>query len=97
MAMNLETLRKQYKKQIMAIAKKCHVSHIRVCGSVARGDAHKNSDIDFVVHIEPGAGFSIGGLYWKLEKLLGCKVDIIPDTSIHWTIRERILKEAVPL
>jgi uncharacterized protein len=94
---NIELLRQKYKKQIIAIAEKCHVGNIRVFGSVARGDARADSDIDFLVHIEPDAGFSIGGLYWQLEELLGCKVDIVPDTSIHWAIRERILKEAVPL
>lgn len=95
--MNLETLRQTYKEQIIALAKNCHVGNIRVFGSVARGDAREDSDVDFLVHIEPNAGFSLGRLYWQLEELLGCKVDIVPDSSIHWTIRERILKEAVPL
>jgi predicted nucleotidyltransferase len=97
MVMNLEILRQKYKKQIMAIAKNCHVGDIRVFGSVARGDARDDSDVDFLVHVEPEAGFSVGGLYWQLEELLGCKVDIVPDSSIHWAIRDRILKEAVPL
>lgn len=95
--MNLELLRSKYKKQIIDIANECHVNNIRVFGSVARGDAQENSDVDFLVHLEPEAGFSIGGLYWQLEALLGCKVDIVPDNSIHWAIRERILNEAVPL
>jgi predicted nucleotidyltransferase len=53
--------------------------------------------VDFLVHPQPGAGFSIGRLYWQLEELLGCKVDIILDTSIHPVIREQVLKEAVLL
>lgn len=95
--MNLDILRRDYKTQILTIAHKCHVGNIRVFGSVARGDEREDSDIDFLVHVEPEAGFSIGGLYWQLEELLGCKVDIVPDSSIHWAVRERILKEAVPL
>jgi len=71
--------------------------NIRVFGSVARGNAKEDSDIDFLFHPEPGAGFSIGGFYWQLEELLGCKVDVIPDTCIHWAIRSRILNEAMPL
>jgi uncharacterized protein len=95
--LDIETLRRNYKEQIISTAKKCHVGNVRVFGSVARGDANEDSDIDFLVHIEPGAGFSIGGLYWQLEELLGCKVDIVSDTSLHWTVRDKILNEAIPL
>jgi predicted nucleotidyltransferase len=49
------------------------------------------------VHPLPGAGFSIGGLGWQLEELLGRRVDIVLDTSIHHHIKDRILNEAQPL
>lgn len=95
--MNLRTLRTKYKREILAIAELCHAENIRVFGSVARNDAKTNSDIDFLVHMQPGAGFSLGGLQWRLEELLKQKVDIVPDTSLHHSIREKILSEAVPL
>ncbi len=95
--MNLTTLRTKYKHEILDIARLCHAENIRIFGSVARGEATKTSDIDFLVHMQPGAGFSIGGLQWRLEELLKHKVDVVPDTSLHHLLREKILEEAVPL
>lgn len=95
--MDIETLRTKHKSRILEIAKDCHVENIRIFGSVARGDAGVESDVDFLVHPKPGAGFSIGGFYWQMEELLECPVDVVLDTSVHWALRERIFKEAVPL
>ncbi len=95
--MHLSVLRQKYKEPILNIAKICHVSNVRIFGSVARGEENDASDIDFLVHIEPEAGFSIGGLYWRLEELLGCPVDVVSDNSLHPVIRDKILQEAVPL
>jgi predicted nucleotidyltransferase len=95
--MNLKTLRTKYKREILVIAELCHAENVRVFGSVARNEATVDSDIDFLVHMQPGSGFSLGGLQWRLEALLKQKVDIVPDTSIHHSIREKILSEAVPL
>jgi len=95
--MNLSVLRTKYKHEILRIARSCHAENIRVFGSVARNEENDTSDIDFLVHMQPGTGFSIGGLQWRLEALLNQKVDIVPDTSIHPSIREKILSEAVAL
>ena len=95
--MNLQTLRTKYKKDILEIAAICNAESIKVFGSVARGDNDNDSDIDFLVHMKPNTGFSIGGIGWRLEKLLGRKVDVVPDTSLHWSLKDQILKEAVAL
>ena len=95
--MNLKTLRTKYRRKILTIAELCHAENIRVFGSVARNEEKTNSDIDFLVHMQPGTGFTLGGLQWRLEELLKQKVDIVPDTSLHHSIREKILSEAVPL
>lgn len=94
--MDLKILR-QYKPQILEIAKECAIENIRVFGSVARGEATEDSDIDLLVHVLPEAGLKIGRFQWKLEALLACKIDIVPDSSLHWYIRERVLQEALPL
>jgi predicted nucleotidyltransferase len=94
--MNISTIRR-HKTEIIAIATKCNAENIRLFGSVARGEARVDSDVDFLVHMKHGSGFCIGGLKWRLEELLSCKVDIIPDTSIHPFLRDKILKEAVEL
>ena len=58
----------------------------------------EKSDIDFLV--EAGSETSRwfpAGLILDLEELLGCKVDVVTQHALHWYIRERIIKEAVPL
>ena len=95
--MDIQTLRTKYKKDILAIATLCNAESIKVFGSVARGENTKDSDIDFLVHMKPNTGLSIGGIQWRLEELLGRKVDVVPDTSLHWSLKDRILKEAVLL
>lgn len=94
--MTLDELRAQYKDQILAIAAKHHASNVRVFGSVARGDAKPDSDIDFLVHPEENCGlFELGGLYYDLEQLFGRKIDVVPDNVVIY--HASILKEAVPL
>ena len=95
--MNLLMLKTNYRSQILAIAKECNVENIRLFGSIARGDAHDDSDIDFLVRMRPNSGFGIGRLKWRLEELLHTRVDIVTEKSLHHTIRDRILKEAVTL
>lgn len=95
--MNIDTLRKVYKKEIITIATLCNAENIRIFGSVAKNTATSTSDIDFLVHMKPGSGFCLGGLKWRLEELLDCRVDVVPDTSLHPFIKQQILAEAVPL
>jgi len=47
--MHLSVLRQKYKEPILNIAKICHVSNVRIFGSVARGEENDASDIDFLV------------------------------------------------
>ena len=76
-----------------------HGAHsIRVFGSVARRQDDSDSDIDFLVEMEPGRSlFDLGGLLMELEKLLNTKVDIVTERGLKERIRERVLNEAVPL
>ena len=94
----LETLRSQYRDQILTSAAAHKAGNIRVFGSVVRGEATETSDVDFLAHFKKGASlFDVAGLTNDLSNLLGVKVDVIPDDSIHWFIRDKILKESVPL
>ena len=95
--MNIEILRRDYRNKILEIANICHAEDIRVFGSSARGEAKIDSDIDFLVHMKPDAGLGLCGLQWRLEELLKTKVDVVPDDNLHPRIKDRILKEAVPL
>ena len=67
-------------------------------GSVARGSADEGSDIDLLVDMEPGRSLlDLGGLWSDLNELLGIKVDVVTDNGLRESIRERVLREAVPL
>ncbi len=86
------------REEILRIAARHGARNVRVFGSVARGEAGEQSDIDLLVDVGPGrTPFFPGGLLADLEELLGCKVDVVTAEGLHWYIRDRVLKEAVPL
>ncbi|MBC7317199.1 MAG: nucleotidyltransferase domain-containing protein, partial [Chloroflexi bacterium] len=63
-----------------------------------RGEADEESDIDFLVEMEAGRSlFDLGGLQYELEQLLGRPVDVVTERGLKARIRERVLKETVPL
>jgi hypothetical protein len=80
---------------IVDIAKKYGASNVRVFGSLARGESHAASDIDFLVDIEKDRSYlDLGGLLTELQDLLGVSVDIVTPESLHWYLRDQILREA---
>jgi predicted nucleotidyltransferase len=86
------------KDQILAIAARHGASNVRVFGSVARGTAQPDSDIDFLIQLDPGRSlFDLGGLLMDLQHLLNRKVDVVTEKGLHWYIRDRVLKEAQAL
>ncbi len=93
----LKKLQTEYRSQILEIASQCNAESIRVFGSVARGDNQEASDVDFLVHMKPDSGFCMGGLQWRLEALLNCRVDIISDGSLNPMTKQKILQEAKDL
>ncbi|MBC6937264.1 MAG: hypothetical protein DWB42_15690 [Chloroflexi bacterium] len=96
--MNLNDLRKK-RHEILALAEKHGAGNVRVFGSVARGEAGTDSDVDFLIDIVDWSRFEWGGggLLMDLQDLLGCEVDLLTEKAIHWYIRDRVLQEAVPL
>src|SRR2546423_13991148 len=85
-------------------AKKSSVSptgtapNLRVFGSVARGESNEGSDLDLLVAWEPGRSLlDHSGLVQDLQELLGIKVHVGTEKSLHWYVRDRILREATPL
>ena len=89
---------KEKRDKIYSIASKYGAEHIRVFGSVARGQADQNSDVDFLVDLAPGRSlFDLGGLLMDLHNLLGCEVDVVTGAGLRPRMRNRILKEAISL
>jgi uncharacterized protein len=69
-----------------------------VFGSVRRGEATKDSDIDLLVAPGPDASLlDRAALGCDLEELLGRKVDVVTDGGLHWLIRPQVLFEAAAL
>ncbi len=96
--MTLEQLLREKREEILKIAAKHGARNVRVFGSVVRGEADEKSDIDFLVEMEPGRSlFDLGGLQYELERLLGRPVDVVTERGLKARIRERVLREAVPL
>ena len=86
------------REQILRLARRHGVTGVRVFGSMARGDAGPQSDVDLL--IEVGADLSPwfpGGLVAELEELLGRRVQVVTEHGLDALLRDRVLKEAVPL
>ena len=84
--------------EILRIARKHGVDRIQVFGSVARGDASPESDVDFLIEVTgPTPPWFPGGLVADLEALLGRRVDVVDADSLREDIRDRVCQEAVLL
>ncbi len=94
--MRLDRLLEEKRGEILRIASKHGAREVRVFGSVARGEADRESDIDFLVGLEPGRSLlDLGGLQMELESLLGRRVNVVTARGLKARIRERVLREAV--
>ncbi len=94
----INELLKSKRQEILAIAARHGARNVRVFGSVARGKAGPESDLDILVEMEPGRSLMDHiALMQDLEDLLGRKVDVVSDKALHWYIRDRVLAEATPL
>ncbi len=96
--MTLNELKASKREEILRLASKRGARNLQVFGSVARGEDDAESDIDFLVDLEPGRSLmDLGGLQIDLEHLLGGKVDVVSSRGLRERVRECILRDAVPL
>ncbi len=96
--MGIKELLLPFREEILRIAAKYGAYNVRVFGSVARGEARADSDVDFLIELEPGRNLldSIA-LMQDLEDLLNLKVDVAKPDNLNELIIERLLSEAVAL
>ncbi len=84
--------------QILRIATQYGAKNVKVFGSVARGEAQLDSDLDLLVKLDPNRSLlDLIAIKQDLEDLLGCQVDVVTETAISPYFREQVLKEAVSL
>lgn len=96
--MKLNDILREKRDDVLRLSELHGARNIRIFGSVARGEASPESDIDFLVDLEHGRSLlDLGGLLFTLERLLGCKIDIVTEKGLHWYLRDKIIKEAKPL
>lgn len=96
--MGVEELLKEKREAILRITAQHGARNVRVFGSVARGEADDRSDVDILVEMEKGRSLlDLAGLWRELNELLGIRVDVVTEKGLRDSIREQVLKEAVPL
>jgi predicted nucleotidyltransferase len=96
--MGINDMLGQHREAILALAAKYGAGNVRVFGSLARGTADENSDIDFLVDLKPGQSlFDLGGLLSDLQDLLNHNVDVVTTKGLRERIRQRVIDEAVSL
>jgi predicted nucleotidyltransferase len=95
--MTLEMVRGK-RSRLLSLAARHGARNLRVFGSVARGEAEPASDLDLLVDLEPGRSLiDLGALLADLEAELGASVDLVTEAGLRPALRERVLRDAVPL
>jgi hypothetical protein len=98
MVVDIVEFLKTKRDEILSIAAKYGAHNVRIFGSVARGEAGSESDLDVLVELEPGRSLmDHAELILDLQELLGCKVDVVTEKGLRSRLRERILAEAITL
>jgi uncharacterized protein len=96
--MNANILLQSKRKEILQIARRNGATNVRVFGSVARGEARPDSDIDFLVDLEANRSLlDLARLLRELQDLLNCPVDVVTEAGLRPRLRPQVLKEARPL
>lgn len=96
--MRFQELIHERRAQIQEIASRHGARNVRVFGSVARGEAGPDSDIDLLVEAGPvTTSWFPAGMILDLEALLGRRVHVVTEAALYPYIRDRVLTEALPL
>jgi len=96
--MTINQLLREKRDEIQSIAAKHGARNVRIFGSVARGEAGADSDIDLLVDTGPEtSSWFPAGLVLDLEGILGCKVEVVTEKGLNPYLRDRVLREAIPL
>lgn len=96
--MAIEEMLRERRDEIQRIAAEHGVTRLRVIGSVARGEARPDSDLDLLIEVGSAtSSWFPAGLIMDLEQLLGCRVDVVTERALNPALRETVLRNARPL
>lgn len=84
----------EIKKVLLEVLRKYEVKRAALFGSIVKGEATAESDIDLLVEFEGRKSLlDLAGLKLELQELLRRKVDVLTYASLHPLLKERILSE----
>ena len=88
----------EIRQRILPVLRKHGVKRAGIFGSVARGDATPESDVDILVELDAGASlFDFIDVKHDLEDALGRRIDLVEYAAIKPRLRDRILREEAPI
>jgi predicted nucleotidyltransferase len=88
----------QHADEIAAILARYAATDPRLFGSVARGEAKNDSDVDILVQLTPGAGnplLRVSGIAEEMSRLLGTKVDVVAPELLRDVVSAAATAESV--
>lgn len=89
---------KEEREEILRIAEAHGASRVRVFGSVVRGTAGAESDLDLLIKLEPGRSlFDLVAIKLDIEDLRSREVHIVTKGGVSPHMREEIFRDAIPL
>lgn len=92
-----DKLRRQ-RRRLLDAAERHGVDHLRAFGSLARGEATADSDIDLLVDLKPGRTLlDLAAFRREATEILDLPVDVATADMLKDRIRDEVLSEALPL
>ena len=89
---------RRFRREILDLAARHGARNVRVFGSTARGVDQPDSDIDFLIDVEPGRTLlDVIAFEQDLHDLLGRKIEVLTDGGLSPYLQQRILAEAATL
>lgn len=89
---------RNHRRELLDAARRRGIGRLRVFGSLARGEALRASDADFLVDLAPGRTLlDLAGFRREAQEILGTPVDVATRDMLKERIRAEVLAEALPL
>ena len=86
------------REKVLSVLRRHGIERAGIFGSVARGEATPESDVDILVELDSQASlFDFIGIKLELEDVLGRSVDLVEYAAIKPRLRDRILRDEVPI